>query len=120
MTLKQQIVFKYIVDFIKKFGISPTYDEIMKATGIKHKSVLHQYLLRLEREGKLIRHKCKHRGIEIGKNIIKNETIRKVQQLKDIITEMCCQLVDDDDDMSLGLAEYFDQDLLIKIRECLK
>ena len=32
---------------------------------------------------------------------------------------MCCQLVDDDDDMSLGLAEYFDQDLLIKIREAL-
>ena len=40
-------------------------------------------------------------------------------KLKDVITEMCCQLVDDDDDMSLGLAEYFDQDLLIKIREAL-
>lgn len=41
-------------------------------------------------------------------------------QLKNIITEMCCQLVDDNDDMSLGLAEYFDQDVLIKIREALR
>lgn len=41
-------------------------------------------------------------------------------KLKNIITEMCCQLVDDDNDMSFGLAEYFDQDLLVKIKECLK
>ena len=41
-------------------------------------------------------------------------------KLKNIITEMCCQLVDDNDDMSLGLAEYFDQDVLIKIREALR
>ena len=41
-------------------------------------------------------------------------------KLKNIITEMCCQLVDDNDDMSLGLAEYFGQDVLIKIREALR
>ena len=41
-------------------------------------------------------------------------------KLKNIITEMCCQLVDDNDDMSLGLAEYFDQDVLIEIREALR
>ena len=41
-------------------------------------------------------------------------------KLKNIITEMCCQLVDDNDDMSLGLAEYFDKDVLIKIREALR
>ena len=41
-------------------------------------------------------------------------------KLKNIITEMCCQLVDDNDDMSLGLAEYFNQDVLIKIREALR
>jgi hypothetical protein len=42
------------------------------------------------------------------------------RQLKDIISKMCIELVDPDDDMSNGLAEYFNQDLLLEIREVLK
>lgn len=42
------------------------------------------------------------------------------QKLKDIISKMCIELVDPDDDMSNGLAEYFNQDLLLEIREVLK
>lgn len=42
------------------------------------------------------------------------------QQLKDVISKMCMELVDPDDDMSNGLAEWFNQDLLLEIREVLK
>lgn len=42
------------------------------------------------------------------------------QQLKDIISKMCMELVDPDDDMSNGLAEYFSQELLLEISEVLK
>ena len=42
------------------------------------------------------------------------------QRLKDVISKMCMELVDPDDDMSNGLAEYFNQDLLLEIHEVLK
>ena len=41
-------------------------------------------------------------------------------KLKDVISKMCMELVDPDDDMSNGLAEYFNQDLLLEIHEVLK
>lgn len=65
MTPKQKKVYKYIEKYIHNNGIAPTYEEIMAKTGIKHKSVLSQYLLRLEIEGKIIRHKARTRGIEL-------------------------------------------------------
>lgn len=43
-----------------------------------------------------------------------------VARLKDVISKMCMELVDPDDDMSNGLAEYFNQDLLLEIHEVLK
>ncbi len=46
--------------------------------------------------------------------------IEENQQLKDVISKMCMELVDPDDNMSNGLAEYFNQDLLLKIHEVLK
>lgn len=48
------------------------------------------------------------------------EVAKENQQLKDIISKMCMELVDPDDDMSNGLAEYFNQDLLLEIHEVLK
>ena len=42
------------------------------------------------------------------------------RQLKDIISKMCMELVDPDDDMSNGLADYFNQDLILEIYEVLK
>ena len=41
-------------------------------------------------------------------------------QLKDIISKMCMELVAPDDDMSNGLADYFNQDLILEIHEVLK
>ena len=41
-------------------------------------------------------------------------------KLKDVISKMCMELVDPDDDMSNGLADYFNQDLLMEIHEVLK
>ena len=48
------------------------------------------------------------------------KVIDENQQLKDVISKMCMELVDPDDDMSNGLAEYFNQDLLLEIHEVLK
>ena len=48
------------------------------------------------------------------------KVIDENQQLKDVISKMCMELVDPDDNMSNGLAEYFNQDLLLEIYEVLK
>ena len=48
------------------------------------------------------------------------KVIDENQQLKDVISKMCMELVDPDDNMSNGLAEYFNQDLLLEINEVLK
>lgn len=48
------------------------------------------------------------------------DVAKENQRLKDIISKMCMELVDPDDDMSNGLAEYFNQDLLLEIHEVLK
>lgn len=46
--------------------------------------------------------------------------VEENQRLKDVISKMCMELVDPDDNMSNGLAEYFNQDLLLEIHEVLK
>ena len=48
------------------------------------------------------------------------KVIDENQQLKDIISKMCMELVAPDDDMSNGLADYFNQDLILEIHEALK
>ena len=48
------------------------------------------------------------------------KVIDENQRLKDVISKMCMELVDPDDDMSNGLADYFNQDLLLEIHEVLK
>ena len=48
------------------------------------------------------------------------KVIDENQQLKDIISKMCMELVAPDDDMSNGLADYFNQDLILEIYEVLK
>lgn len=48
------------------------------------------------------------------------KVIDENQQLKDVISKMCMELVDPDDNMSNGLADYFNQDLLLEIHEVLK
>lgn len=45
---------------------------------------------------------------------------KDVSRLKSVIEKMCMELVEDDDDMSLGLAEHFSQELLLEMREVLK
>lgn len=48
------------------------------------------------------------------------EVIDENQQLKDTISKMCMELVAPDNDMSNGLADYFNQDLILEIHEVLK
>ena len=48
------------------------------------------------------------------------KVIDENQQLKDTISKMCMELVAPDNDMSNGLADYFNQDLILEIHEVLK
>lgn len=57
---------------------------------------------------------------EKAKDVVDFDKARKIKQLKEVINEMLSELVDENDVTSLGLAEYFSQELLLKLREVLK
>lgn len=46
MNSKQKEVLRFIKNFIKKKGYSPTNDEIKEATGLKSKPMVNHYLNR--------------------------------------------------------------------------
>lgn len=51
-----QLIFAYIVDYkTKNDGLSPTLEEIRKATGIPSKSTVFYALERMEKEGRIRR-----------------------------------------------------------------
>lgn len=126
-------------DKIKVLEVVPSYEEMqeIKAQLSKHKEYCccakNEVLIL---ENTKLKEKIKHLSrtqarqfrdnqklqvkAEHAKDVVNIDTAWQIKQLKEVITKMCCELVDDNDDMSTGLAEYFNQDLLIKIREVLK
>lgn len=66
MTPKQESFLSYVKEFYKKHKIIPTYEEIMKDTGLKSKASVHRYLHLLEQEGLLKIKTAKARGIEFN------------------------------------------------------
>ncbi len=65
MTPDQQKVLTAISDHIHANGISPSYDEIAKAVGIKIKGQVHSMLERLACEGHIVRTPAKARSIRL-------------------------------------------------------
>lgn len=48
------------------------------------------------------------------------EVSEENQQLKKLLTDICCELVDDEEDMTNGLLQYFNTDVIDRIKEALK
>ncbi len=62
---KEQLIFDYIKENIKKNGYSPSIRDIRTALGIKSTSTVHTYLERLERKGYIQKENGKSRTLRV-------------------------------------------------------
>lgn len=67
LTRNQLKCLKFIKNYIAKKTISPSYEEIKKAVGLKTKNSIHHYINRLEERGWLTRIRGKARSIRLKK-----------------------------------------------------
>ena len=65
MTPKEQLVLEFIKAYIKRHKVSPSYEVMAKALGMKAKSNLHRYVLKLERDGFVVRRPKKFYGVRV-------------------------------------------------------
>ena len=68
LTKKQKKLFDYLKEYISKSGISPSFEEMKSALGLKSKSGIHGLITSLEQRGFIKRLKHKARAMEIIKN----------------------------------------------------
>lgn len=68
LTKKQKKLFDYLKEYISKSGISPSFEEMKSALGLKSKSGIHGLIISLEQRGFIKRLKHKARAMEIIKN----------------------------------------------------
>lgn len=100
MITKQNKVLRFIRDYIKKKGYSPTNDEIKEAVGLKSKPMVNHYLNQLELQGKINRNKYKHRNIVLKKKDIKEETAqKKLENIRKDLFALSTLLCFPDEDM---------------------
>ena len=85
LTKKQKELLDYITVVNKKFGISPSYDEMKDKLKLKSKSGIHRIISALEERGFIRKLANKARAIEIiqnNKNVSpNNETINKIIEI---------------------------------------
>ncbi|WP_338835961.1 transcriptional repressor LexA [Neomoorella thermoacetica] len=62
---KEEMVLKYIRQFIEAHGYPPAVRDICRATGIRSSSSVHHYLNQLEEKGYIHRDRARSRAIEI-------------------------------------------------------
>ncbi|KUK84281.1 MAG: LexA repressor [Microgenomates bacterium 39_6] len=62
---RQKQILDFIAQYIQKFGVSPTLQQIADAIGVSSLATVHEHLNNLEKKGVLRRYKGKIRGIEI-------------------------------------------------------
>ena len=53
MTGQWQIVLDFIRAYVKKYGVSPSYEVMAKGVGLKSKANMHRIVRRLAKEGHL-------------------------------------------------------------------
>lgn len=51
--LKKEIVYSFIVKYIKENGFAPVYREIREGTGIRSLDTINRYLKKLKQEGRI-------------------------------------------------------------------
>ena len=69
LTKKQKTLLDYLNSYIKKNGISPSFEEMKNAVNLKSKSGIHRLVVSLEQRGFVKRLKHKARAMEIVKSI---------------------------------------------------
>jgi repressor LexA len=62
---RQRQILDFIAQYIQKFGVSPTLQQIADAIGVSSLATVHEHLNNLEEKGVLRRYKGKIRGIEV-------------------------------------------------------
>ena len=62
---RQRQILDFINQYIQKFGVSPTLQQIADAIGVSSLATIHEHLANLEKKGVLRRYRGKVRGIEI-------------------------------------------------------
>jgi len=62
---RQRQILDFISQYIQKFGVSPTLQQIADAISVSSLATVHEHLNNLEKKGVLRRYKGKIRGIEI-------------------------------------------------------
>ena len=62
---RQEMIFKYIKEFLLEKGYPPSVREIGKAVGLKSSSTVHGYLAKLEENGLIKRDPTKPRAIDL-------------------------------------------------------
>ena len=80
LTKKQKILFEYLDKYIDGSGISPSFEEMKQALGLKSKSGIHRLITSLEERGYIRRIKHKARAMEIVKN--QKESSEKYENFK--------------------------------------
>ena len=68
MTKRQKKLYDFIIKYMDKHGIAPSYNEMIKHMRLakSSKSVIFHYLTELEKEGVINRTPAKWRGIKIN------------------------------------------------------
>lgn len=65
LTLSEHKTHEFILNFVQKFGFSPTISEVARGIGIKSRGVAHRYLKILEKKGYIRLLPKRHRNIQI-------------------------------------------------------
>ena len=65
LTVKEQEVYDFILEYQNDNGCSPLLREIASSIGIKSKGVAHRYIKSLEKHGLIACRSNKHRGLNI-------------------------------------------------------
>ena len=90
LTARQRDLYVFVERHIARFGIAPTFEEMMKAVAIRSKSSVHRLLTCLEDKGFLRRMPGRTRGIEIVSrdNAVAADR-RALVKLAELASEIC-------------------------------
>ena len=69
LTKKQKELYEYLIEYIAKNSISPSFEEMKVAVNLKSKSGIHRLITSLEERGFIKRLKHKARAMEITKSL---------------------------------------------------
>ena len=87
LTKKQKELYEYLIEYITKNSISPSFEEMKVAVNLKSKSGIHRLITSLEERGFIKRLKHKARAMEITKSL-KNSIANFARDLEDIPTSI--------------------------------